>query len=103
MRRKNLKRSSLGIKEETRMNDGKEKKKNVFLWDSESDEEDDDYPNPKGKNFPIHTLHIKSSGFGDIGGDLDEILTLEGGQITSIRTPEEGEEDAHNESEPSAP
>ena len=35
---------SLGIKEEVLMNDGKGKKKNVFLWDSESEEEDDDYP-----------------------------------------------------------
>ena len=37
----------INIKEESLMNDGKGKKKNVFLWDSESDEEDDDYPNPR--------------------------------------------------------
>ena len=85
------------------MNDGKGKKKNVFLWDSESDEEDDDYPNPRGKNFPTHTLHIKSSGFGDIGGDLEEILILEGGQITNLQTSEERDDDAHPKSEPSAP
>ena len=38
---------SLGIKEEALMNDGKGKKKNVFLWDSESEEEDDGYPKPR--------------------------------------------------------
>ena len=92
---------SLGIKEETRTNDSKEKKKNVFLWDSDS-EENDDYLDPREENFPTHSLHIKYSGFDDIE-DFEEILTLEGGQITNIRTPEEGEEDAHIKSEPSAP
>ena len=47
---------SLGIKEESLMNDGKGKKKNVFLWDSDSEEEDDDYPNPRGENFPTHYI-----------------------------------------------
>ena len=93
---------SLGIKEETRMNDGKEKKKNVFLWDSDSEEDDDDYLSPRGENFPTHSLHIKYSGFGDIG-DFEETLILEGGRITSIRTPKERDDDAHPKSEPSVP
>ena len=37
----------INIKEESLMNDGKWEKKNVFLWDSESEEEDDDYLKPR--------------------------------------------------------
>jgi len=89
---------SLGIKEETHVNNDKEKDKNMFLWDSESDDEDDYYISPEGNICPIHTLHIKSSGFGDLGGDLEEILTLGGGRILDhqpVKKKDEGGEQKH--------
>ena len=95
---------SLGIKKETHTHEGKEKKKHVFLWDSDSEEDDDDYLDPMEENFPTHSLHIKYSGFGDIG-DFEEILTLEGGRIIDRQPSEEKdkEDDAHPKREPSAP
>jgi len=93
---------SLGIKEEPRAEDDKEKDKNMFLWDSESDDEDDYYVSPEGNIHPIHTLYIKYSGFGDIG-DFEEILTLEGGRIIDRQVPEKEEDDAHPKREPSIP
>ena len=77
---------SLKIKEETPVTNDKEKNENMFSWDSESDDEDDYYISPEGNIHPIHTLHIKYSGFGDIG-DFEEILTLEGGQIIDRQNP----------------
>ena len=78
----------------------------MFLWDSESEEEDDDYPNPRGENFPTHSLHIICSGFGDIG-NLEETLILEGegGPKTNPQNSEYegGEDDAHLKSEPTPP
>jgi len=93
---------SLKIKEGPRVEVDKEKYKDMFLWDSESDDEDDYYICPEGNIHPIHTLHIKYSGFGDIG-DFEEILTLDGGQIIDRRIPEKEEEDAHPKREQSTP
>ena len=81
----------------------------MFLWDSDSEEDDDDYLDPMEENFPTHSLHIKYSGFGDVG-DFEEVLTLEGGRIID-RQPykeedevdEKGEKHAHKRGEPSAP
>ena len=97
---------SLGIKEETHVKDDKEENKNMFLWDSESDDEDDYYISPEGNIYPIHTLHLKSFGFGHLGGDIEEILTLGGGRILDhqpIKKQEKGEERGHMKGEPSAP
>ena len=96
------------------MNDNKEKNEDMFLWDSESDDEDDYYISPEGNIYPIHTLHLKSFGFGHLGGDIEEILTLGGGRILNHRLikkeekekddEREGEEErAHKGGEPSAP
>ena len=93
---------SLKIKEETPVTNEKEKNENMFSWDSESDDEDDYYISPEGNIHPIHTLHIKYSGFDDIG-DFEEVLTLEGGRIIDHQVPEKEEDDAHPKREPSTP
>ena len=100
---------SLGLKKETHPHEEKEKEKHVFLWDSNSEDDDDDYLHPMEENFPTHSLHIKYSGFGDVG-DFEEVLTLEGGRIIDRQPYEgkdeddrEGEERAHKKGEPREP